>query len=345
MTPNLELLSLGIRHNRQDPESTYRCSTREGLKKMLRFTGLKITSLGLIVLFMSVGPLVAADKLPWVPDGFTIEKVAASPLVKHPMMAGFDDRGRLFVAASAGVNLRAHDLMENPPSYIQMLEDTNGDGTFDKSTIFADKLTLPQGALWYRGALYVASPPNIWRFEDTDDDGVADERQILVNTFLFSGNAASIHGCFLGPNGRIYWCDGRHGHEFIDEKGEITSKGKAARIFSCKPDGSDVQVFCGGGMDNPVEVDFTETGEMIGTVNILLGRPRVDTLMHWVKGGVYPRYDQQHCLDTFSSDAYFGQIGGSQIDTVGRLPTDDARVNFPFLGDDDVSAEFPRETC
>lgn len=241
----------------------------------------------------------AADSLPQVPEGFTIERVAASPLVKHPMMAGFDDRGRLFVAESAGKNLRAADLLKAPPNFIRMLEDADGDGTFDKSTIFADKMTLPMGALWYRGALYVASPPNIWRLEDTDDDGVADRRDVLVDTFGFTGNAASIHGCFLGPNGRIYWCDGRHGHEFRDSEGRVVSKGKAARIFSCRPDGSDVQIFCGGGMDNPVEVDFSPEGEMFGTVNILLSRPRVDCLMHWMDGGVYPREDQQDCIAEF----------------------------------------------
>ena len=52
-------------------------------------------------------------------------------------------------------------------------------------------------------------------------------------------------------------------------------------------------------MDNPVEIDFTETGEMIGSVNILLSKPRGDCLMHWVEGGVYPRLDQQQCLDEF----------------------------------------------
>eukprot|EP00913_Durusdinium_trenchii_P008833 g8299.t1 len=215
------------------------------------------------------------------------------------MMAGFDNRGRLFVACSAGKNIRAPELMKDPPNFIKMLEDTDGDGKFDKATVFADKMTLPMGALWYRGALYVASPPHIWKLEDTNDDGVADKRTILVDKFGFSGNAASVHGCFLGPCGRIYWCDGRHGHEFKDKNGKLVSKGKAARIFSCKPDGSDVRVHCGGGMDNPVEVDFTETGEMIGSVNILIGRPRGDCLMHWVEGGVYPRYDQQQCLDEF----------------------------------------------
>lgn len=255
--------------------------------------------IGFLAIALSAGSSSAVDKLPRVPPGFTIEKVTTPDLVKHPMMAGFDDRGRLFVACSAGKNLKAKDLMKDPPNFIKMLEDTNGDGKFDKATVFADKMTLPMGALWYRGALYVASPPHIWKLEDTNDDGVADKRTILVDRFGFSGNAASVHGCFLGPTGRIYWCDGRHGHEFKDKDGKVVSKGKAARIFSCKPDGSDVRTHCGGGMDNPVEIDFTETGEMIGSVNILLGKPRQDCLMHWVEGGVYPRYDQQHCLDEF----------------------------------------------
>ena len=255
---------------------------------------------GLIVAWLLTGAvsLQAADKLPRVPEGFTIEVAAASPLVKYPMLAGFDHRGRLFIAASSGKNIRSADLVKDPPNLIRMIADTDGDGVFDRSTVFADKMTLPMGALWHRGALYVASPPNIWRLRDFDDDGVADERTILVDTFGFSGNAASIHGCFLGPNGRLYWCDGRHGHEFRDKTGKVTSKGKAARIFSCRLDGSDVQTWCGGGMDNPVEVDFLSTGEMIGSVNIFLGRPRDDCLVHWVDGGAYPRFDQS-CVAEF----------------------------------------------
>jgi putative membrane-bound dehydrogenase-like protein len=225
-----------------------------------------------------------------VPKEFIIERVAESPLVKHPMMGNFDDQGRLYIAASSGKNLRTADLEKELPNFVQRLEDTNGDGKFDKATVFADKMTLPMGALWYRGSVYVASPPNIWKLTDIDDDGVADKREILVDKFGYSGNAASVHGPFLGPTGRIYWCDGRHGHEFKDENGKVTSQGLASRIFSMKPDGSDVQVHCGGGMDNPVEVDFWDTGEVMGSVNILLRNPRVDCLVHWQEGGAYPHH-------------------------------------------------------
>lgn len=258
---------------------------------------LKIVLSFVFCTLLTVLPLSAHEIT--VPEGFTYEKVTDTSLTKYPMMAGFDDRGRLFIAENAGVNIKAEDLVKDPPSLIRMLEDTDNDGVFDKSTVFADKMTFPMGALWYRNALYVASPPYIWRLEDTDDDGVADKREILVDQFGFSGNAASIHGCFLSPTGRIFWCDGRHGHEFKDVSGKTTSKGLAARIFSSRPDGSDVQTFAGGGMDNPVEVDFMPGGDMLGTVNLMEGKPRVDTLIHWVKGGVYPKYSMTNCLEEF----------------------------------------------
>ncbi|MBC7856076.1 MAG: c-type cytochrome, partial [Pirellulaceae bacterium] len=233
-----------------------------------------------------------------VPPGFTVEVAASTPLVKHPIMAGFDDKGRLYVAENAGMNLPRVDLEKQLPNGIVRLEDTDGDGKFDKQTVFADKMTFPQGALWHDGSLYVASSGGIWKLTDHDDNGVADERQLLVSKFGYTGNAADVHGCFLGPDGRIYWCEGRHGHEITDAAGTLISKGKAARIFSCKTDGSDVHVHCGGGMDNPVEVDWTEDGEMLGTVNIFYHK-RGDCLVHWMRGGVYPRLDQPDCLAEF----------------------------------------------
>lgn len=227
-----------------------------------------------------------------VPEGFEVELAAAPPLVAHPTMACFDDRGRLYVAENAGVNLSAAELEQQLPNSVRQLVDTDGDGRFDRSTVFADRMTFPMGAAWHDGALYVASPPHIWRLRDTDDDGVADERQILVGKFGYTGNAASIHGCFLGPDGRMYWCDGYHGHEFRDESGDVTSQREGSYLFSCRPDGSDVRIHCGGGMDNPVELDFLDSGDVLGTVNILYSRPRSDCLVHWLYGGAYPHRER-----------------------------------------------------
>src|SRR5262249_10610226 len=69
-------------------------------------------------------------------------------------------------------------------------------------------------------------------------------------------------------------------------------KGKAARIFRCRPDGADLEVVCGGGMDNPVEIAFTPEGEPFATVNILHARPaRNDGIIYGIEGGVWPWND------------------------------------------------------
>src|SRR5262249_36789334 len=153
----------------------------------------------------SAAPPTPLSRLPAlvVPAGFRAELIAGPNLVQHPTMAGFDDQGRLYVCDGPGMNMPAKDLLRDLPNLIRRLEDTHGDGRFDRSTVFADKMTFPMGALWYRGAVYTASPPHIWRLRDTNGDGVADERTILVSEFGFTGNAADIHGCFLGPEGRL----------------------------------------------------------------------------------------------------------------------------------------------
>ena len=236
-----------------------------------------------------------------VPENLEVINAVKPGLIKHPMMATFDDEGRLFVAESSGVNLKKEELLEKRPHSIKRLVDSDKDGVFDKVTTFADKMTFPQGALWIYDSLYVMSPPGLWCLEDTDGDGVADSREMLVEGFEFTGNAADVHGPFLHPNGRLYWCHGRKGHEVKDPKtGELVSKAKGARIWSCQIDGGDVRVHAGGGMDNPVEIDFTDTGEIVGTVNIFFGRPRGDVLVHWLHGGTYPRRDQGGVLAEFS---------------------------------------------
>jgi putative heme-binding domain-containing protein len=227
-----------------------------------------------------------------LPAGYQLEVVAAAPLVTHPIMGCLDDQGRLFVGDAVGVNWNKAQLEANPPNRVLMLEDTDKDGSFDKSTIFADKMTFPQGACWLKGSLYVASPPGIWKLTDTDNDGVADQREMIVGGFDYTGNAADIHGPFLHPNGRLYWCHGRKGHKVVQKDGMLVDESLACGIWSCKPDGSDIAWHSLGCGDNPVEVDFTSDGDIIGVQNLYYTQPRGDTIVHWLYGGVYERSDQ-----------------------------------------------------
>lgn len=223
-----------------------------------------------------------------VPEGFVVERVAGPPLVEHPMTAGLDDRGRLFVAENAGVNLDFKQLQQDPPSKILLLEDTSGDGVFDRRTVFADKLTFPTGALWHDGALYVCSAPSVWRLIDTNGDDVADTREQIVTGFGSVGNAADLHGPFLGPEGWLYFCDGRNGHDLTLGDGTKWT-GKAACVYRCRIDGSGLEVVFGGGFDNPVEIAFTPEGEPLVNVNLIQSQPhRVDAIVYGIEGGNYP---------------------------------------------------------
>lgn len=232
-----------------------------------------------------------------LPAGFELKMAAAAPLVTHPIMGCLDDKGRLFVGDAVGVNWNKAQLEENPPNRVLMLEDTDADGAFDKSTIFADKMTFPQGACWLDGSLYVCSPPGLWKLTDTDKDGVADQREMIVGGFEYTGNAADVHGPFLHPqNGRLYWCHGRKGHKVVQKDGTPVDESLACGIWSCKPDGSDVAWHSLGCGDNPVEVDFTREGDIIGVQNLYYSQPRGDTIIHWLYGGVYERADQMKAI-------------------------------------------------
>nr|MDH4478210.1 hypothetical protein [Verrucomicrobiaceae bacterium] len=232
-----------------------------------------------------------------LPPGFTLSLAAAPPLVTHPIMGCLDDQGRLFIGDAVGVNWNKAQLEKNPPNRVLLLEDTNADGSFDKSTVFADKMTFPQGACWLNGSLYVCSPPSLWKLTDTNNDGIADQREEIVTGFDYTGNAADVHGPKLHPNGRLYWCHGRKNHDIKQKDGTLVSKRLASGIWSSNPDGTDIQWHSLGCADNPTGLAFTPEGDLIGTVNLYYSNPRGDTLMHWLYRGVYERPDQMKAIE------------------------------------------------
>src|SRR5438046_9375614 len=200
-----------------------------------------------------------------VPDGFEVELVAGPPLVERTVSSMLDDQGRLYVTDSSGSNEKPDKQLANPPHRVCRLEDTNGDGRFDKSVVFADKVMFPQGCLWHDGSVYVAGPPSIWKFTDTNGDGVADKREEWWKGGTLTGCANDVHGPYLGPDGYLYWTKGASAAQTHIIGNGRRLNGKAAHIYRNRPDGQDLDVIMSGGMDNPVEVAFTPEGEAIFT--------------------------------------------------------------------------------
>ena len=84
----------------------------------------------------------------------------------------YDEDGRAYV-----VEMRDYPYPEEKnaeptefPGTVRLLEDADGDGKFDKSTVFADQLAWPTSVCCYKGGVFVAAAPDIWYFKDTDGD-------------------------------------------------------------------------------------------------------------------------------------------------------------------------------
>src|SRR3982751_6471943 len=123
-------------------------------------------------------PEVAAADLPRIPPtppekvlstfkikpGFKIELVAAEPLVVDPIALCFDEDSRMYVIEMRDYSERRDERLGR----IRLLEDTEGDGRMDKSTVYAENLPWPTALICYDGGLFVGSTPDIYYFKDTN---------------------------------------------------------------------------------------------------------------------------------------------------------------------------------
>ncbi|NNE93117.1 MAG: c-type cytochrome [Verrucomicrobiales bacterium] len=224
-----------------------------------------------------------------IPEGYVLRQVAAPPLVQRPIHMSFDEEGVLYVTDSSGNTDKAPVQLKDPQHRVLRLIDRDGDGVFDESALFADKLPFPEGILVHEGAVYVGAPPHIWKFRDTNGDHVADERTIWFDGGSIGGCGNDMHGPYLGPDGFFYWCKGAfqpQSHELSNGK---TLNSTAAHIYRARPDGSQLEVVITGGMNNPVGLAFSESGErfLSGTFFDLSKPGRRDGILHAVYGGVY----------------------------------------------------------
>jgi glucose/arabinose dehydrogenase len=128
----------------------------------------------------------------FLPEGYKVELVASEPMIDEPVTIAWDGNGRMYVAE---MNTYMQDVdgsgTNRSISKIKMLEDLDGDGKMDKSTVFIDSLLLPRMILPLENELIVNETfsYDLWSYKDTDGDGVADKKErVYYNPNRRGGN-------------------------------------------------------------------------------------------------------------------------------------------------------------
>lgn len=141
--------------------------------------------------------------------GFHIELAAVEPLVRDPIAISFDENGRMFVVEFPEYNYRHADWELNDHGRVRVLDDTNGDGKYDQSSIYVDEVASPTGVICYDGGIFVAAAPDILFCKDTTGDGRADLRKTVFTGFAISenrGGGARLNSFRWGLDNRIHAC-------------------------------------------------------------------------------------------------------------------------------------------
>ena len=176
--------------------------------------------------------------------GFKLDVAATEPLVTDPVSACYDADGRLYVA-----EMRGYPYPEDSPTgYVRRLEDTDGDGRFDRSTIFLPGLSWPTSVVPYDGGVFIAVAPEILYAKDTNGDGVADIRRVMFRGFETQNVQGLVNGLLWGPDGWIYGVASSNGGTIQNlTRPDVKSVSVRGRDFRFKPDGSSFEAISGGG--------------------------------------------------------------------------------------------------
>ncbi len=257
-----------------------------------------------------------------VPEGFEVSLFAAEPLLLNPVAFTHDEQGRIFVsethrASSSVLDTRHYpamlerdlasrtiedrlqmmrDLFQEPEKFaieselIRKLEDTDGDGKADKSSVFATGFNteldgIASGVIARKGKLWFTNIPSLWQLSGADTQDEATSRKELLRGFgiHFGFYGHDLHGLVWGPDGKLYFSIGDRGANVVSQEGERIFEPDRGAVFRCNPDGSEFEVFATG-LRNPQELIFDEFGNLFTGDNDC-DNGDLERLVHIVEGG------------------------------------------------------------
>jgi putative membrane-bound dehydrogenase-like protein len=224
-----------------------------------------------------------------LPPGFKATLFAGEPDVKQPIAFAIDDRGRLWVAEAYTYPIRAAEGQGK--DRILVFEDTNGDGKFDKRTVFMEGLNLVSGLEVGFGGVWVGAAPYLMYIpmKDGDEPKPAGPPQTLLDGFAYQDTHETLNTFTWGPDGWLYGCHGVFTQSNVGKPGAPNSQRTRinAGVWRYHPTKHRFEVFAEG-TSNPWGVDFDEHGQCVIEACV------IPHLFHMIQGGRFERQAGNH---------------------------------------------------
>ncbi|TWT57078.1 Cytochrome c [Thalassoglobus neptunius] len=245
----------------------------------------------------ALSPEEAVEKMV-VPEGFSVQVVAHEPDVVNPVGMCIDEKGRFWITESFEYPRR-----EPGPGRdrIKVLEDTDGDGRVDKTTVFAEGLNIPSGIAVGYGGVWVANAPDLLFMQDTDGDLKADKIETVVTGFGRTDTHELPNSLTWGPDGWLYglngvfnYCDVKYTEENPNFDPNHPGWKFTCAMFRVHPRTREFQIFSEG-TSNPWGIAINGEGDFFISACV------IDHLWHIVEdayyirqGGPYPPHTWPH---------------------------------------------------
>ena len=200
-----------------------------------------------------------------VPSGFEVTTVAAEPDIRQPISFNFDAKGRIWVAEALAYPRRQAE--GKGQDRIVILEDKNGDGTFETKKVFAENLNLVSGFAIGYGGVFVGAAPELYFIPDKDGDDKPDgPKQVLLDGWALADTHETPNSFIWGNDGWLYGCHGVFNQSWVGKPG--TSKDKRvyieAAVWRFHPVTHKIEIYAHGG-SNQWGLSYNATGDMFMT--------------------------------------------------------------------------------
>lgn len=246
-------------------------------------------------------PPEQAVKLFQVHKDFEMEGIAAEPEVMQPLYMSFDHRGRMWVVQylqypfPAGLKVVKYDqylravfdkVPQAPPNHVKgadkvsVLEDTDGDGTFDKVKDVITGLNIVSAVTVGKGGIWVLNPPYLMFYPDADGDDIPDgDPEVHLSGFGLEDTHSVANSIKWGPDGWLYGANGSTSTGTVSSAVTKNVHFKGQMIWRYHPETKIFEIFAEGG-GNTFSLEIDSKGRVFSGTNN--GGTRG---MHYAQGG------------------------------------------------------------